>query len=120
MWTRLALAAYWLVLFASTHYPRVYVPDQIPKSDKLIHFTAFAGLAILFWFALAVRRPLTNASIGIAALVLIPYATLDEYTQQLFGRHTDFADWMANVAGIACALGVLELRRRRAARASSS
>lgn len=120
MWIRIALAVYWLALFATTHYPRVYVPDEVPSSDKIIHFTAFAGLAALFWLALAARRPLTNASVGIAALVLIPYATLDEYTQQFVGRHSDIADWVANVAGITCALGFFELRRRRAARATSS
>lgn len=113
VWIRLALPAYWLALFAATHYPRVPIPGEIPQSDKVIHVTAFALLAVLFWaFLAAGPRPLAARSVWLAAAVLIPYATVDEVSQQLVGRHTDLADWVANVAGIAGALAVLELRRR--------
>lgn len=113
MWIRVALPVYWIALFAATHYPRVPVPDEIPQSDKAIHFVAFGLLAFLFWRFMAAReRPLTAASVWIAALVLIPYATLDEYTQQFVGRHTDLADWAANLAGTLGVLAALELRRR--------
>ncbi|HSK00750.1 MAG TPA: VanZ family protein [Kofleriaceae bacterium] len=121
MWIRVALPVYWLALFAATHYPRVRVPGEIPQSDKAVHFAAFGLLAWLFWRLLAARaRPLTAASVWIAAAVLAAYATLDEYTQQFVGRHTDLADWIANLAGILGVLAVLELRRRgRAARGAA-
>lgn len=115
MWIRVALPVYWIALFAATHYPRVPVPDELPQSDKAIHLAAFGLLALLCWRFLAARaRPPTAASVWIAASVLIPYATLDEYTQQFVGRYTDLADWAANVAGIVGVLAVLELRRRSA------
>jgi VanZ family protein len=115
MWIRIALPVYWIALVAATHYPRVPMPGEIPQSDKAIHLVAFGLLALLFWRFLASRaRPPTAASVWIAALVLGAYATLDEYTQQFVGRHTDLADWAADLAGIACVLAVLELRRRSA------
>jgi VanZ family protein len=113
MWIRVALPAYWIALFAATHYPRVPVPGELPHSDKALHFAAFGLLALLLWRRLAARdRPLTARSVWIAALVLGAYATLDEYTQQFVGRYSDLADWAANLAGIACVLAALELRRR--------
>jgi VanZ family protein len=113
MWIRIALPVYWIALFAATHYPRVRIPGEIPGSDKAVHFVAFGLLAFLGWRFLAARtRPLTAASVWIAAAVLIAYATLDEYTQQFVGRYTDLADWLADLAGIICVLAALELRRR--------
>ena len=115
MWIRIALPIYWIVLLAATHYPRVPMPGEIPQSDKVLHFAAFGLLAFLLWRFMAARpRPLTAASVWIAAAVLVPYAALDEYTQQFVGRYTDLADAIADVAGILCVLAVLEVRRRLA------
>lgn len=114
-WFRIALPVYWLALIVATHYPQVRLPDEIPQSDKIVHATAFGVLALLFWMFLKSRRPLNAASVWIAALVLIPYAALDEYLQQFVGRQTDLADWFADVAGIAVVLIALELRRRATA-----
>jgi VanZ family protein len=123
-WWRLALPVYWIALAAATHYPRVRIPGELPSSDKILHFAAFAILAFLLWQVLASRaRPLTAASVWIVAAIAIPYAAVDEYTQQFVGRYTELADWVANAAGIICVLAVLEIRRRvtavRAARRSS-
>jgi VanZ family protein len=111
-WFRIALPVYWLALIVATHYPQVRLPDEIPQSDKIVHATAFGVLALLFWMFLKSRRPLNAASVWIAALVLIPYAALDEYLQQFVGRDTDLMDWIADLIGIGCVLLVLELRRR--------
>ena len=114
MWIRIALPVYWLVLALATHYPSVRVPGEVPKSDKIVHFVAFGLLAALFWQWMRARsRPLTASSVWIAALVLVSYATLDEYTQQFVGRDTDIWDWAANISGITCALVLGEIRRRR-------
>jgi VanZ family protein len=111
-WPFVVLPVYWVALATLTHYPRVQIPGEVPDGDKLAHFGAFGLLAFLFWQMLAARRPLSAASVWIAASILIPYATIDEYTQQFVGRYTDVADWVANVAGIACVLLALEVRRR--------
>jgi VanZ family protein len=101
---RIALGVYWIVLAAATHYPRVALPNEIPHSDKLVHFAAFGTLAALFYFAS--RRTL------LTALVVIPYSIVDEYTQQFVGRYTDFADAIANISGIAIALAAIEITKR--------
>jgi VanZ family protein len=108
---RIALPIYWVALIAATHYPRVPLPQDISNSDKIAHFGAFGLLAVLLWRFFATRA-LTNASVWIAAAVLVPYAALDEYTQQFVGRHSDIADWIADVAGIVVVLAIVELRRR--------
>lgn len=113
-WFRIALPVYWLALVVATHYPQVRLPDEIPQSDKIVHASAFGVLALLFWMFLKSRRPLNAASVWIAALVLIPYAALDEYLQQFVGRQTDLMDWIADLIGIVCVLTVLEVRRRLA------
>lgn len=105
------LVAYWIALVAATHYPSVPLPEQVSARDKVIHFAAFGALAFLLWQVLAPHR---TRSVWIAAAVLIPYAAVDEYTQRFVGRYVDFADWIANVAGIVCVLVVVEVRRRRA------
>lgn len=114
-WDRAALAAlpaYWVLLFISTHYPRVSIPGEIPQSDKLVHFTAFGLLAFLYWrFARALRPPGAR-SVWVSGVVLIAYAALDEYLQQFFGRFTDLMDFLANTAGIVTVLAALEVRRR--------
>ncbi|MDQ3365449.1 MAG: VanZ family protein [Myxococcota bacterium] len=115
-----ALPAYWLVLFTATHYPRVPLPDQVPHGDKVVHFAAFALLALLYWrFAVALHRPLGPRFAWATAVVLIAYAALDEYLQQFVGRFTDLHDFFANAAGILAVVVVAELRRRRRSREPS-
>ena len=109
---RIALPVYWLALFTATHWPRVPIPGEIPNSDKLLHFTAFALLAVLFWVFVRARGRLGPRTVWIAAAVLLPYAGLDEWLQQFTGRYTDAMDFLANATGVAVALAVLELLRR--------
>jgi len=110
---QIALPIYWVTLFALTHYPRVHIPGAFSYRDKVAHVTAFALLAALWWWFWQTRRALGSRFVAVSAAVLIGYAALDEYLQQFVGRDTDLADWIADVAGIAVALAVLELRRRR-------
>jgi VanZ family protein len=111
-WSRIALPIYWIALAAATHYPTVRIPGGVSYSDKIIHFAAFGVLAYLLWHALARARPLTSAPTWITALVLISYSAVDEYAQRFVGRHSEYADWIANIAGITCVLATLEIRRR--------
>lgn len=102
---QLALGGYWILLFVATHYPRVRIPGELPHSDKIVHFGAFGTLALLFWIA-------TRARIWVAATILIPYAALDEWLQQYFGRFTDLLDFVANTIGIGFVLAAVALVRR--------
>lgn len=115
-WDRLALPTYWVLLFVATHYPRVPLPREVPSSDKIVHFTAFGLLALLWWRFVRARRPLGPRFVWASAGVLIAYAAFDEYVQQFFGRYTDLLDFVANTAGIVTVLAALELHRRARAR----
>lgn len=110
----IALPAYAVLLATATHYPRVRIPGEIPQSDKLLHFTAFGLLALLWWRFYAALRPIGARFAWASGLGLVAYAGLDEYLQQFVGRFTDVADFAANAAGILAVLAVLELRRRLA------
>ena len=105
----IALPTYWVALFVATHYPRVRIPGEVPHSDKLLHFTAFGLLALLYWRFMKAR----GRAVGwIGAAILVAYAGLDEYLQQFFGRYTDAMDFLANAAGVVTVLGVIALLSR--------
>lgn len=115
----IALPVYWIALFIATHYPTVRIPDQVPGTDKLVHFTAFGILAFLRWRFERARRPISARFVWTAGLVLLVYAAFDEYLQQFVGRFTDPLDFVANATGIVVVLTALELHRRwRSARES--
>jgi len=103
---QIALGLYWILLFTATHYPRVVIPGELPHGDKLLHFGAFGALAFLFWRAISVR-------VWVAAAILIPYAALDEWLQQFFGRFTDLMDFVANTTGIVVVLAAGALLHKR-------
>lgn len=115
---RRVLPAYWVFLFCSTHLPQAQLPKEVPQADKLVHFVAFGLLGFLFWrCAESIERNLSARFVWIAFLTLGMYAALDEYLQQFVNRTTSLTDWLADLAGIALALIVLEVLRRRAASA---
>ena len=57
---RVALVVYWLALIAATHYPSVRLPEQVPNSDKIVHFAAFGGLAFVCWLFVTRRAAATR------------------------------------------------------------
>lgn len=114
-WFRTALPAYWITLFALTHFPELRLNAPISAPDKYAHIGAFGLLAFLFWrFVETIRHPLSGRFLWIAAIWLVAYAAFDEYLQQFVGRSTDLGDWLCDVAGIAAVLALLEWRRRAA------
>ena len=114
-WYRRALPAYWIFLFCATHFPRLRLGGPVAGSDKVLHFSAFALLAFLFWrFAETFRRPLGRPRILLIGFVLMMYAALDEYLQQFVGRGTDFDDFVADMLGIALVLSFAISRARLA------
>jgi VanZ family protein len=71
--------------------------------DKLLHFTFFAGLAVLAWLAAAGR------SSGMVWVLVMIVGALDE-TRQAFlpTRSADMLDLVANGMGAAVALATLQ------------
>ncbi len=106
------LFCYWVALVTSTHLPRVPEPFQFRPSDKLVHFLAYALLALLAALAWSLRWRLGwRAMLGLLALLAV-HGSLDEVTQPAFGRHADVLDWCADVLGAALGLGLFAAVRQ--------
>ena len=101
-----ALAFYWLLLFAGTHYPK---PPNMGSetADKYLHFGAYAGLGFLLcaWRAATVR-PRWLQVLGMIGLLAI-YGALDEISQTIVGRDCQLGDWYADVAGAIVGIGLV-------------
>ena len=101
----LVFAGYWLLLFASTHVPRDFPLLPGEGTDKLVHMSAFLGLAALFaasW-ELSVGRLKVQHLIVIWLIVAV-YAVVDEFSQPPFGRSCSIWDWVADMTGVGCGL----------------
>lgn len=78
-------------------------------SDKLLHATAYGGLAALLFIGL--RWPAWPRALAIIGLIAV-LGALDEFIQSFMPhRHADVADWVADVAGAIAVCSVLALFR---------
>jgi len=109
-----SLTSYTVTLLFLTHWPRVPELDlgssALPLPlDKIIHGGLYAVLAFLASFAnrAGVFRILLSAPALLAATAL--FAALDEATQSLTDRSPDGYDWVANLAGAACGIGLARI-----------
>ena len=99
--TRVAFAAYAVVLVTATHWPQLRIEGPVPRSDLYIHIAAF-GLWTLLLIATQLlgpwrsRRAVTRA-VGVGLLV-----AADELTQAIpaLGRTVALDDYLANAAGV--------------------
>jgi hypothetical protein len=108
----IAVAAYWLALFAGTHIPRVPTALQMPGGDKWQHTAAYAGLAFLLAALRSTGRPLTwKVALTVAGAVIL-YGAVDELTQIPVGRDAEFYDWVADSLGTMIGIGLLAVCRR--------
>ena len=101
--------SYVLFLFVLTHTP---VPKDLAETtsrwDKVLHFGAYAVLCGLTCLAYFVQRP-GKLPVFKVALGLMIYAAFDEFTQGFVGRTPDFADWVADGAGVIGCMVVIQL-----------
>ncbi|MDB5389893.1 MAG: VanZ like family protein [Planctomycetaceae bacterium] len=110
-WRYLLLAGFWLGMFIGTHLPKV--PQPLRKiSDKTMHGSGFAFLAYLLTWA-TYRKPMSATRHWIFILTSIAvYGALDELLQIPVGRHCDFNDWLADMAGAFVGLSMFYLGLR--------
>lgn len=119
-WRYLLLGGFWLGLFIGTHLPKV--PQPIRKiSDKSMHCLAFTGLAFLLAWA-TYRKEATVRRHWLFILTMIAiYGAFDELLQIPVGRHCDFNDWLADMAGAVIGLTLFHVGLRwRSARVKSA
>jgi VanZ family protein len=118
------LASYWFALLVGTHVPPEF-PGLPPEGyDKIVHFSAFAGLAALVAIAWRYVWGRLHVWSAVAAwLILVAYAAGDEITQPWFRRTCDLYDWRADACGAAVGLALIygwQLVRDARGRASAT
>ncbi len=112
LWLAL-FAGYLLALFTGTHLPPGVVSLPGDQSDKVLHFSAYAGLAWLLAMAWeSSTGQLNGRHLWFAWLAIVSFAAIDEVTQLLVHRDADPLDWLADAAGAAVGLCVFLLVRR--------
>jgi VanZ family protein len=97
-------AAWAAVLFLLSAVPDLRVGTGIPFGDKLGHLTLYAVLGLaLAWGRWRAQVPIPHILLlAIGAL----YGMTDEVHQMFVpGRQPDFADWVADVIGLAIGYG---------------
>ncbi len=103
------LLGYWVLIFTGTHVPMRHVAGMGHNGDKILHFTAYAGLAWLLgvWFWARGRKG-WRVSLMVFAVAAL-YGGIDELLQIPVGRNADVADWLADCGGAAVGLAMLAL-----------
>jgi len=112
----IVLICYWLIMFAGTHWRHVSLESYPQNTDKILHFTGYAGFGFLIALWMSTKRTFGPRDFAGAFAVIFVYAIVDEVTQIPVGRTCDFfdavADWCGGLAGLAFFLLVGALRRR--------
>ncbi len=105
------LVVYWILLFTGTHLPGSTI-GSMRVSDKLLHFSAFAGLAFLLAWALPRRVAGGIPGVLLAAILTLIYAAIDEWTQGFVPRRNpDISDFFADALGMIAGLTVYFILR---------
>ena len=133
---RAILVCYAIGLFFATHNPLVHAESaegmrwwdgllwglvrlghslRLDRPDKWFHLAAFCVLGLLTFWATSLHRRgavsgmpqrwMTGGWMTVVGLLI--WSWLDEVTQPFFGRHFDWNDYLANVAGIFLAVAVV-------------
>lgn len=106
----LLLAVYWVLLFTGTHLPGSTL-RQMRFNDKLLHFSAYAGLAFLLAWAIP-KKIGGYSGLLFAGATVIAYAAIDELTQGFVPRRRpDLDDFIADLLGMTCGFIVYKLLR---------
>ncbi len=99
------LVIYWSSMFFGTHLPQM--PQSLAgHSDKLLHFCAYGGLAVLLLSWRITRGRVSLRQLLLFWLMIGAYGIFDEVTQPLVGRDSDIKDWLADLTGAAIGLAV--------------
>ena len=98
-WLRLWLATGWLLVAAVVYLSLTPAPPyvELPQSDKLGHVVAYAVL--MFWFMQIYHQRRTRMLIAVGFVFLgVSLELLQGYSGE---RQLEFADMIANTAGVA-------------------
>ena len=114
---RLAFWGYAVALFALTHWPKLQLPGP-HNTDKVVHVAVFGMWTALLIAAGFFGRILARRNLATCLVIAPVYAAIDEALQAIpvLHRSAEFADYYANLGGIAlaglAAAAVIWLRTR--------
>jgi len=95
------LVIYWLLLFIGTHIPpKQGILPNLGHMDKLLHFSAYTGLAFLGAVVFAYRSTYRLLAYALLLATGMLYGMVDELSQIPVGRDAAWGDWFADVAGL--------------------
>jgi len=112
---------YITALLLGTHWPTL--PAIGPENtDKVLHFSAYAGLAFLLSLTIFWSRKVRWWHFILMFIAVAAFGGCDELTQPPFGRTADWFDWFADLGGatVGVLLGVAANRWLRQTRAETS
>ncbi len=102
---RLLLLAYCCAIFLLSSQPVVIPGPDVPFKDKLLHFIAYALMALLAYHGLTRPETPPRRTAALAFLFVALFALSDEWHQSFVpGRIASLGDWLADIAGAGCAL----------------
>lgn len=114
------LGVYWCVMFLATHVSISSEGRAIPGADKVVHFVGYGVLGLLLSLWVALRRPLTAKVVIVVLATISLYGIIDELLQIPVGRDCDPMDWLADLLGASCGVGLMAWVSRSRQRPSSS
>jgi VanZ family protein len=105
------LTLYWIAMFIGTTLPTDHVPKFFNAQDKLEHFLAYFGLAVMIYLWLhfqKVNLKFRQNGLLFSVLIVLTYAAFDELHQTLIpGRVCDIIDWIADALGGITGIGLV-------------
>ncbi len=97
------LIIYWLIILIGTSLPADSFADSIELSDKVKHFVAYMGLAVILGLNLHFQerwKVARNFYIVITFFICVTYGVVDEFHQMFIpNRFAEFFDWVADSLG---------------------
>lgn len=115
-----SLILYWIAIFTLTHWPGIerFKPRGLFWSmdglDKVFHAGFYFGWAMLWWWLLSVDgRTIGRAAVGWVVVGGMAYGMFDEVSQAIVERTPDVFDFLCDVGGLAAAVILLQVWRRR-------
>lgn len=106
------LCVYWATLLLLTSLPSNNIPS-LKVSDKLAHFLAYLGLGFLLSLTSRIQSKfprLKDNHYVFTYSVIMLYGLIDELHQYFIpGRYCDYLDWIADMAGAAVGVLLLDL-----------
>ncbi|MEE9431907.1 MAG: VanZ family protein [Melioribacteraceae bacterium] len=97
------LIIYWLIILIGTSLPADSFADTIELSDKVKHFVAYLGLAVILGMNLHFQerwKTVRNYYIIITFFICVSYGVVDELHQMFIpNRFAELLDWVADTLG---------------------